>query len=87
MKTQIEELEAIAQDVEKRFAYTSSRDKKVVIADGEPIIDDSACDDLNEDYETAEAFFMRYLLEYEVPENKKELRCGVWFLKDNKEEE
>ena len=38
MKTQIEELEAIAQDVEKRFAYTSSRDKKVVIADGKPII-------------------------------------------------
>ena len=38
MKTQIEELEAIAQDVEKRFAYTSSRDKKVVIADGQPII-------------------------------------------------
>lgn len=38
MKTQIEELETIAQDVEKRFAYTSSRDKKVVIADGKPII-------------------------------------------------
>ena len=54
--------------------------------DGEPIIDDSAIEDVNEDYETAEAFFMRYLLEYEVPESKKELRCGVWFLKDNKEE-
>lgn len=38
MKTQIEELEAIAQEVEKRFAYTSSCDKKVVIADGKPII-------------------------------------------------
>ena len=38
MKTQIEELEAIAQDVEKRFAYTSRGDKKVVIADGKPII-------------------------------------------------
>ena len=38
MKTQIEELETIAQDVEKRFAYTSSRDKKVVIAEGKPII-------------------------------------------------
>lgn len=38
MKTQIEELEAIAQDVEKRFAYTSSVDKKVIIADGKPII-------------------------------------------------
>ena len=53
-----------------------------LMLDGEAIIDDSACDDLNEDYETAEAFFMRYLLEYEVPENKKELRCGVWVLKD-----
>ena len=38
MKTQIEELEAIAQEVEKRFAYTSRGDKKVVIADGKPII-------------------------------------------------
>ena len=38
MKRQIEELEAIAQDVEKRFAYTSSCDKKVVIAEGKPII-------------------------------------------------
>lgn len=52
-----------------------------LMLDGEPIIDDSACEEL-EDYETAEAFFMRYLLEYEVPENKKELRCGVWLLKD-----
>ena len=57
-----------------------------LMLDGEPIIDDSACEDTNEDYETAEAFFMRYLLEYEVPESKKELRCGVWVLKDNKEE-
>ena len=38
MKTQIEELETIAQEVEKRFAYTSRGDKKVVIADGKPII-------------------------------------------------
>ena len=57
-----------------------------LMLDGEPIIDDSACEDLNEDYETAEAFFTRYLLEYEVPESKKELRCGVWVLTDNKEE-
>ena len=57
-----------------------------LMLDGEPIIDDSACEDLNEDYETAEAFFMRYLLEYEVPESKKELKGGVWVLKDNKEE-
>ena len=38
MTTQIEELEAIAQEVEKRFAYTSSCDKKVVIANDKPII-------------------------------------------------
>ena len=57
-----------------------------LMLDGEPIIDDSACEDLNEDYETAEAFFMQYLLEYEVPENKKELRCGNWYLKEEDEE-
>ena len=53
--------------------------------DGKPIIDDRACAFTNEDYETAEAFFMRYLLEYEVPESKKELRGGVWVLKDEDE--
>ena len=53
-----------------------------LMLDGEPIIDDSACEDTNEDYETAEAFFMQYLLEYEVPENKKELKGGVWVLKE-----
>ena len=53
-----------------------------LMLDGEPIIDDSACDDLNKDYATAEAFFTRYLMEYEVPENKKELRCGNWVLKE-----
>lgn len=47
----------------------------------EPIIDDSACEDLNEDYDTAEGYFIEYLMEYEVPENKKEMRCGCWFLK------
>ena len=38
MKTQIEELETIAQDVQKRFAYTSKGNLQVVIADGKPII-------------------------------------------------
>lgn len=38
MKTQIEELETIAQDVRTKFAYTSSGNTKVVIADGKPII-------------------------------------------------
>ena len=53
-----------------------------LMLDGEPIIDDSACDDVNEDYDPAEAFFMQYLLEHEVPASKKELRCGNWYLKD-----
>ena len=68
-----------------RINYSISGYYRLML-DGEPIIDDSACEDLNKDYATAEAFFMRYLLEYEVPENKKELRCGNWYLKDNKEE-
>ena len=38
MKTQIEELEAIAQEVETKFAYTSSGNTKVVIANDKPII-------------------------------------------------
>ena len=58
-----------------------------LMLDGEPIIDDSACEDTNEDYETAEAFFTRYLMEYEVPENKKELKGGVWVLKEEDDEE
>ena len=56
-----------------------------LMLDGEPIIDDSSCEDTNEDYETAEAFFTRYLLEYEVPESKKELKGGVWVLKEEEE--
>lgn len=38
MKTQIKELETIAQDVEKRFAFTSKGNLQVVIAEGKPII-------------------------------------------------
>lgn len=68
-----------------RINYSISGYYRLML-DGEPIIDDSACDDLNKDYATAEAFFTRYLLEYEVPESKKELKGGVWFLKDNEEE-
>ena len=77
----------VVRATEKNFRinYSISGYYRLML-DGEPIIDDSACEDLNEDYETAEAFFMRYLLEYEVPESKKELRCGNWDLKDNKEE-
>ena len=55
-----------------------------LMLDGEPVIDDSACEEVNEDYDTAEGYFANYLLEYEVPEDKKEMRCGAWFLKDEK---
>ena len=54
-----------------------------LMLDDEPIIDDSACEDLNEDYKTAESYFINYLLEYEVPDSKKEMRCGLWILKNN----
>lgn len=43
--------------------------------------DDSACENVNEDLETAEGFYGNMLMEYEVPEDKKVMRCGVWFLK------
>ena len=51
-----------------------------LLLDGEPIIDDSACEDVNGDYETAVDYFSNYLMEYEVPEDKKIMRAGVWFL-------
>lgn len=34
-----------------------------LMKDGEVIYDDSACEDFNEDKETAEAFFIEYLKE------------------------
>lgn len=52
-----------------------------LMLDGEPYHDDSACEDLNGSYDEAEAFYANMLLEYEVPEEKKEFRCGTWFLK------
>ena len=38
MKTQIEELETIVQEIGTKFAYTSKGNLQVVIADGKPII-------------------------------------------------
>ena len=81
------EFMSVVRATEKNFRINQSISGYYrLMLDGEPIIDDSACEDTNEDYETAEAFFTRYLLEYEVPERKKELRGGVWVLKDNEEE-
>ena len=45
--------------------------------DGEPVFDDSATEELNEDRETAEAFFGYYLLGYVVPEDKKTIKNGI----------
>ena len=67
-----------------RINYSISGYYRLML-DGEPIIDDSACEDTNEEYETAEALLTRYLLEYEVPESKKELKGGVWILKGDEE--
>ena len=53
-----------------------------LMLDGEPVVDDSACEDLNGTYKGAENYFIDYLLEHEVPEDKKIMRCGVWFLKN-----
>ena len=41
-----------------------------LMLDGEPVFDDSAAEEVNEDRETTEAFFANYLLEYVVPEDK-----------------
>lgn len=47
----------------------------------EPYFDDSACEDVNENQETAESFFGQLLLEEEVPDAKKEIKSGVLRLK------
>lgn len=52
-----------------------------LVCDGKIILDDSACEDVNGTEEEAKDFFAEYLLEYEVPEHKKEYRCGLCFLK------
>ena len=48
-----------------------------LMLDGEPVFDDSAAEEVNEDRETAEAFFANYLLEYVVPEDKKTVKIGI----------
>ena len=48
-----------------------------LMLDGEPVFDDSAAEELNEDGEAAEAFFANYLLEYVVPDNKKTIKNGI----------
>lgn len=52
-----------------------------LMLDGEPYFDDSACEEANGTYEDAESYFEYLLLDNEVHNDKKEMRCGVWFLK------
>lgn len=52
-----------------------------LLCDDEVIVDDSAAEEYNKDLETAESAFANYLLEYEVPNNKKYMCCGGWILK------
>lgn len=52
-----------------------------LVCDGEVILDDSACEDVNGTEEEAKDFFKEYLLSEEVPEDKKVFRCGMYFLK------
>lgn len=77
--------EKIVEATEKNFTiHESISGYYCLMLDGEPIINDSACHEVNEDYDIATSYFANYLLEYEVPESKKEMRCGVWFLKYEK---
>ena len=52
-----------------------------LMLDGEPYFDDSACEDTNGIFEDAESYFEYLLLDNEVPNDNKEMRGGVWFLK------
>lgn len=53
-----------------------------LMLNGKPVLDMPFCEDVNNTYEEAENYFMDYLLEHEVPEDKKTLRGGfVYFLK------
>lgn len=75
--------EKIVEATEKNFTiHESISGYYSLMLDGEFVINDSACHEVNDDYDTAIEYFSNYLLEYEVPESKKEMRSGVWFLKE-----
>ena len=52
-----------------------------LMLEGSPVVDLPDSEDLNGSYEEAETYVVEYLLEHEVPEEKKVMRCGQWFLK------
>jgi len=51
-----------------------------LVCDGKIILDDSACEDVNGTEKEAKDFFAEYLLEYEVPEDKKRIPLRIIFL-------
>ena len=66
----------------KKFTYEQSICGSYhLFCDGELIIDGSACEDLNGTEQDAKDFFANYLLEYEVPNEKKIPHFGSYLLK------
>lgn len=53
-----------------------------LMENGEVYFDDSACDEVNGSLENAEAFFVNLLMGEVVPAEKKYMKCGIWFLKN-----
>lgn len=53
----------------------------ILMEDNAVYFNDSACDDVWS-LEDAEAFFGNILMEDVVPEEKKYMKCGIWFLKN-----
>lgn len=82
MKTIKEQFEAVVKATGKDFYCEETISGYYrLMCDEDIVLDDSACEDVNEDEDTALAFFTGYLLENEVPEDKKTMVCGVWKLK------
>ena len=52
------------------------------LMEGDKVYHDDSCnEDVNGTKEHAEQYYAELLLEYEVPETKKQMRGGIWFLK------
>lgn len=52
----------------------------ILMEDNAVYFNDSACDDVNGSLEDAEAFFGNLLMEEVVPDEKKCMKGGIWFL-------
>ena len=72
----------IVEATGKKFRIEKTISGYYRLMEGDDIYhDDSSDEDVNGTYEEAEAYFANILLEHEVPEGKKEMRCGLWVLK------